>query len=210
MFYLQTKTADDWARGLADPTRQWRKGFSARSLAFCWESEPALPPEFAAHFGSDATLVLGLPEHSVEMPGRGKASQTDLFCLISDQEGLWTVAIEGKVEEPFGPTVGDWLSGGGQNRRDRIEGIAAELGMQVYPELRYQLYHRAASAVLEARRFRARNAAMIVHSFSQAETWRSDFNLFAQALGAAPDTLTPFGIRLRLGWATGNETYLEY
>ena len=51
-------------------------------------------------------------------------------------------------------------------------------------DLRYQLFHRAASAVLEARRWGADAAVMLVQSFSEApESW-DDFVAFGELLGA--------------------------
>ncbi|MGH7925887.1 MAG: DUF6946 family protein, partial [Candidatus Binatus sp.] len=35
-------------RFLADPRKQWKSGFSARTLAQCWESANGLPPEIAS------------------------------------------------------------------------------------------------------------------------------------------------------------------
>ena len=37
-FYLPTVGPNDWQCLLADPAKQWRAGFSAKTLAHCWES----------------------------------------------------------------------------------------------------------------------------------------------------------------------------
>jgi hypothetical protein len=52
-------------------------------------------------------------------------------------------------------------------------------------EIRYQLLHRTASAIILAQRFHARHAAMVVHSFSPAAKWIDDYYSFARLLGAA-------------------------
>jgi hypothetical protein len=36
-FYIPTKGPLSWKELLADPEKQWRTGYSARSLAYCWE-----------------------------------------------------------------------------------------------------------------------------------------------------------------------------
>ena len=40
---------------------------------------------------------------------------------------------------------------------------------------KYQLLHRTASAIIEAERFNANHALMLVHSFSLANEWYGDF-----------------------------------
>jgi len=42
-----TSGPNDWQSLLADPVKQWRKGFSARTLAYCWEAADGFPPEVA-------------------------------------------------------------------------------------------------------------------------------------------------------------------
>ncbi len=49
--------------------------------------------------------------------------------------------------------------------------------------IRYQLLHRAASAIIEAKRFGAPHAIMLVHSFSQTHEWFADYAAFAKLLG---------------------------
>ena len=33
-----TSGPDDWQALLADPVKHWRPGYSARTLAYCWEA----------------------------------------------------------------------------------------------------------------------------------------------------------------------------
>lgn len=35
--FIPTTGPDDWQRFPADPAKQWRTGFSAKTLAYCWE-----------------------------------------------------------------------------------------------------------------------------------------------------------------------------
>ena len=48
--YVPSRGPDDWRRFLADPEKQWRRGFSARAAAYSWESVNRLPPEIEALF----------------------------------------------------------------------------------------------------------------------------------------------------------------
>jgi HD domain len=74
--------------------------------------------------------------------------------------------------------------------------------------IRYQLLHRTASAVIEARRFGARHAVMLVHSFSDGEDWFGDFAAFAGLYGATVTRASTTPVRelrnvtLHLGWAS--------
>ena len=53
--------------------------------------------------------------------------------------------------------------------------------------IRYQLLHRTASAVIEAKRFNATYALMVVHSFSQTADWLDDYKEFAYLFGVKAD-----------------------
>ena len=45
-----TSGPDDWRALLADPAKHWRTGYSARTLAHCWEVANGFPPEVAKAF----------------------------------------------------------------------------------------------------------------------------------------------------------------
>lgn len=208
---------DDWQRFLAKPDLQWSMGFSARTLAHSWESAKGLPPEvevlMAGAFGP-ATLLLAIPEHKTALPGRGRESQSDVFALVRHEAGVATYTIEGKVDEPFGPTVEEWLVEASPGKQERLTSLLDLLGIDQCPgDIRYQLLHRTASALIEAERFGASMAGMIVHSFSPEDRWRDDFERFARLMGAmldadAPISLkVPSGTRLMLGWARGHQRY---
>ena len=75
--------------------------------------------------------------------------------------------------------------------------------------------HRLASALLEAERFNASYAALVVHSFSQRDEWFDDFASFLALFGAKGD----IGALVRLdvpgqtptfaGWARGDKRFLD-
>jgi len=49
-FYIPTKGPLSWKALLADPEKQWRKGYSARTLACCWEEAQGFPKSFVDSF----------------------------------------------------------------------------------------------------------------------------------------------------------------
>ena len=83
------------------------------------------------------------------MPGRGKASQTDLLAICAAEHGRFVLAVEGKVDETLGPLVSEW-DNGTANRRERLQGLLELLDLEhdQARTLRYQLLHRTAAAGL--------------------------------------------------------------
>lgn len=214
--YVPTRGPGDWRALLADPERHWRAGYSAMAAACSWDAADGLPPEIAAMFGTDAELLLAIPEHKVALPGGRRESQCDVFALVRDGNETVSLAVEAKVAEPFDRTIGDWLRNASDGKRTRLAAICELLGCRPPPDdLYYQLFHRTAAAILEAKRFGTDTAAMVVHSFSQEHRWFEDFAAFCAFLGvdAARGTrLTrtlPGGGNLILGWATGEARFLE-
>ena len=78
-----------------------------------------------------------------------------------------------------------------------------------------QLMHRTASALIEAQRFHADAAVMLVHSFSQSHTWFAEFGVFAGHLGVEPGLNRVYGcgqrsgVDLYIGWVVGDPEYLK-
>jgi hypothetical protein len=129
---------------------------------------------------------------------------------------LVSIAVEGKVSEPFGPTIGDWLKDKSPGKDKRLEYLCSMLGLSNIPslDLRYQLFHRTASAIIEAKHFTATNAIMLIHSFSQSNEWFQDYESFLSLFEtrAMVNKLisigTRSGILLHAAWVRGNEQYL--
>ncbi|MHA1811878.1 MAG: DUF6946 family protein [Candidatus Thorarchaeota archaeon] len=99
------------------------------------------------------------------------------------------MTVEGKVAEGFSKLVADWLATPNEsNKTVRLQYLCDVLGLQVSEVLglRYQLLHRTASALIEAGRFGAATAAMLVHSFSEANDGFDDFCDFAHVMGVDP------------------------
>lgn len=223
--FVPSSGPDDWQAFLAEPVKQWRTGLSARSMAYSWEAADGFPPEIAALFAGSGVmafqqveLLLAFPEYKVPLPGGGRASQNDVFALGRDGAGqLLAAAVEGKVNEPFGPTLAEWdaaSSGGKQKRLGYIQQLL-HLPGELPGDVRYQLLHRTASAVIEARRFNAKSAVMIVHSFSQEDCWFEEYLTFLGLYGqtARVGELVRLAaledIALYSGWARGDERFLQ-
>lgn len=220
--FVPSRGPDDWRRLLSDPEKHWADRYSAKMLAETWESAGGFPPAVKKAFErsgislfADIEPLLIVPEYKTPLPGGQRPSQSDVFVLARAGGELVAIAVEGKVEEPFGPTVAEWLVDTSPGKQERLAFLCETLGLardEVGP-IRYQLLHRAASAVIEARRFNAAHAVMLVHSFSQTRTWFEDYAAFASLLGAqvshdkgkVADAGSRGSVRLYLGWVTGEE-----
>lgn len=214
--YRPTGSPEDWREFLASPEKQWKNGCSAKELAYAWESADGWPPEVAALLESDPDfagleMTLAIPEHKVPLPGPGNPSQNDLFVLAGNAAGPVAVMVEGKAAEPFGQPLGRWRQGASDGKRRRLAHLQDILGLsnKLPDSVRYQLLHRTASALIEARRFRAKAAVMLVHSFSPTHQWFNDFAAFLDLFGvnAKPGQLHRVSgetdVPLYAGWATG-------
>lgn len=223
--HIPTQSGTDWQRLLGKPLLHWKKGRSAMSAAACWEeAQPALPREISALLDSSneptissLELLLAIPEWEVDLPGGDRPSQTDILAITRNQLGLAVLGVEAKVDEPFGPTIGDKKSGASNGQLERIEYLEKELGRSSPFEnhIRYQLLHRTVSALLTARAFHAHISVVLVHSFSPEAKWRDEFDSFCAGLDCAelvPDLYEVHGItgpRLFIGWCKGNTKYLN-
>lgn len=195
------------------------------SAAACWEeSQPLLPSEVMRVLNdsqdpslTDLKLLAAIPEWEVELPGGDTASQTDILAIARNQNGLAILGVEAKVDEPFGPTLGEKKSGASEGQLERITYLERELGCRAPfdSHIRYQLLHRTFSALSTAQAFHASVAVMLVHSFSVSSKWRGDFEAFCQGLGCSDLTENlrevPIGNgpRLLLGWCKGDERFLN-
>ena len=217
--FVPTQSAADWKRLLARE-HHWKPAFSAMSVAQSWEAAAGeLPTEISALFRhcadetiQSAELLLAIPEYQVDLPGGSRPTQTDVFALLRSTAGLVAVAVEGKVDETFGPTVDEKRKEGAEARLEYLHRLL-ELEPSGSGTLRYQLLHRTAAAILLAQRFHAGAAALVVHSFSPESRWFGDFEAFGKAMGAGlqKGNLTRVGIRggipFYAGWAAGDQRF---
>ena len=129
------------------------------------------------------------------------------------------MTVEGKVGENFGKIVKDWKKNASPGKKERLDCLAQCLGLDAnsLDNIYYQLIHRTASAVIEAKRFNASDAVMLVHSFSDKDKGFSDYcefvKLFCATAAPAPGKLVTVqlgsGFPLHLGWVRGNSHYLQ-
>ncbi|EGV28316.1 hypothetical protein ThidrDRAFT_3849 [Thiorhodococcus drewsii AZ1] len=170
--YIPTSSPDQWAQFLAEPVKHWRQGYSARALAYSWQESRGFPSEVGSVLESafpSIELLLAFPEHKVPLPGGSRPSQNDIWVLARSEGRLISIAVEGKVSEPFGPTVQEWQPDSSPGKAKRLAYLLSLLDLPSVSETtRYQLLHRTASAIIEAHRFNAADAIMLVHSFSQS------------------------------------------
>ncbi|GAA4019269.1 hypothetical protein GCM10022280_18840 [Sphingomonas swuensis] len=210
------KKPDDVVPRLGSPLH-WRQGRSAKALADRWMQAEGFPTCVAAMLCQapeyrNADLLDGWFERETDLlDEQGRPSQTDLLALITSDDGLATLAVEGKVDEPFGDSVSDWLGEGNSGKLRRLELLCERLGLSTekVATLRYQLLHRTVAALIEAKRFHTRRAVMVVHSFCPKASGFADFVAFARELGfenveqgmlSEPRSIGD--IELRVGWVS--------
>jgi hypothetical protein len=220
---IPAPSAEDWKTFLAEPDKQWKRGYSARTLAHCWHDADGFPEEVrdvlrqAAPF-REIEMLIAIPEHQVALPGGGRPSQNDLWVLARCPDGLVSIAVEGKVAEPFGPTIREWDYTSSAGRKERLGFLCSLLNIPFPPpgDIRYQLLHRTASAILEAKRYFSKYAVMLVHSFSQTDQWLDDYARFVSLFGTAgtlnqlSEASNESGMPLFLGWVRGDKKYLDF
>lgn len=190
---IPTRAPEDWKWLLAKPDLHWRPGRSAMACALSWESAAGGVPDRIRKVlnacGEDALagleLLAAVPEWQVALPGGATTSNTDVMAFCSNPAGLCVIAVEAKVDESFGPLLGEKRLGHDDGALTRI-GFLHEM-LQVAPlgdDIRYQLLHRTASAILTARAFHAKTAVMLVQAFGTPAHRRQDFDRFVDATRA--------------------------
>ena len=220
---IPATSPEDWRKLLADPDKHWRTGYSAKALAYCWQAVQGFPPDVRRVFAdsgiaafADIEMLFGIPEHQTPLPGGRRASQTDLFVLARNHQGLMTIAVEGKVSEPFGPLVSEWSLDASTGKKKRLKFLCGVLGLERerVDDIRYQLLHRTVSAILEAKRFAAPQAMMLVQSFGQDDAHVEDYAPFLRMFGARGevDRIVSAeqvdGVQLYFGWVRGDPACL--
>lgn len=200
----------------------WEEGRSAFELAAAWMNARGIPDRVRqvldqASEWRQAELLDAIFERETQMPGQGRASQTDLLGIVRLRDGNAVLAVEGKVDEPFGDPVSVWLQGeprpkadetdkdkamrdrSRRNRLRRLSGLREVLGIDPVGSghLHYQLFHRTYAALIEAQRFRYARAVMMVHSFHLPDSGSvagfEAFRAFSKEIGipvVKPDSIS--------------------
>lgn len=211
-FFVHPDAPDGWKTVVG--ARKWKEGRSAHAVAHSWHYASGFPSGFKRLFEThgkpfdSVELIAGIPEYRVALPGGETGSQTDLLVLARSESGTMAIAVEGKVKESFGPTIEAWRREASEGKKIRLAFLLRLLGLRdaKLGEIRYQLLHRTASALIEADRLNAPIAAMIVHSFDGDDAGIGDFEAFGKLLAArvAVGRLVPTRVRrgadLYLGW----------
>ncbi len=223
--FIPTQSPSDWQPLLAKPASHWKKSYSAMTTAACWEEANGdLPAEVKRTLETSGQceleglkLLAAIPEWEVALPGGQRPSHTDVLAFASNKVGLVVIGVEAKVDEPFGPTLGEKRLEPSNGQDERIHYLHSVLGLErpMGDEIRYQLLHRTVSTIRTAQDFHASSAVMLVHSFSPKSRWREDFSAFCSAMGTesvTPDlfVVTSFNTpRLYLAWCAGNTRFLD-
>jgi hypothetical protein len=219
--HISTRGIGSWRERLADPDRQWKRRFSAFETAVSWEiaskrksgvPEPIEKLFMNGAFG-DPLLIFAVAEHKVDLPGGNAASQCDVWAVLKTKAGMLSLTVEAKASEPFGDeTLEKWLVAGKSkesigNREKRFEYIRTHLPRSPsFMQVRYQILHRCAASVMEAKRFGFQQAAFVVQAFDTPDQSFQDFAAFCECLGIAAArgemaTTAVDGIALSVGWA---------
>src|SRR5438309_1139434 len=141
---IATRGIGSWRERLADPDRQWKRGFSALETAVSWEGASGSPsglPGPIVELLRDTVvydgpiLSLAIAEHKVPLLGGIADSQCDVWALVKTNAGAVSVSVEGKAMEAFGQgneSLARWLVAGEtdlsrKNRQNRWQHVREHL-----------------------------------------------------------------------------------
>ena len=218
---IATRGLGSWREQLASPDRQWKRGYSAFETAVSWEraadTSSGVPDPIARLFREsvhgEPLLIFAVAEHKVELPGGRAASQSDLWAVVRTSIGMLSLTIEAKANEFFGDDeLEQWLIAGKSeeslaNRKQRWEYVQTHLPKSdSFSRVRYQILHRCAVSVIEAKRLGFKQAAFVVQAFGSPAKSFDDYTAFCRALGlqASRERLSTAlveDISLSIGWA---------
>jgi hypothetical protein len=218
---ISTRGIGSWRARLANPDRQWKRGFSAFETAVSWElackSISGLPEPVEKLFCEgkygEPRLMFAVAEHKVDLPGGNAASQSDVWAVVKTSRGMFSLTIEAKAKEAFGDEMLEkWLIAGEtkrsiRNREKRWEHVRKYLPKsESFFPVRYQMLHRCAASVIEAERLGFRHAGFIVQAFKTSpDKSFQDYAAFCRALNIHPKrgkmaTTSVGDITLNVGW----------
>jgi len=224
--FVPAKSPEDWRSLLADPDKHWETCHSAKALAYCWQEANDFPRSVQRVFKKSSInifktieILLAFPEYKVSLLGGPRSSQNDIFILARGDDQLISIVVEGKVAEDFGQPIAHWkkVKDERTNKKERLNFLLQELNLQQRPvdHIRYQLLHRTVSAIVEAKKFNAKNALVLVHSFSQSYEHFDDYNQFLGLFGLAGEKdllagpININGVDLYFAWVKGEKEYLK-
>src|SRR4051812_1455932 len=102
-----TRGIGSWHERLANPDRQWKRGYSAFETAVSWElaakRDSGLPEPIEVVFrqGSycEPVLMFAIAEHKVRLPGGNAGSQCDIWGIVNSSAGEISLSVEAKANE---------------------------------------------------------------------------------------------------------------
>lgn len=182
-YYKKLYHPEEWRQLLADKETQWRDGYSAKSLAYAWASGVPIGLQRIMQnaMKNDFQPIFAFPEYVVPIPGGNRGSQNDIFLLGLSGAELIVTMVEGKVKESFDKTISEKvleLDKGFENERLQFLAKLLEFDLKREQHIRYQLVHRLASVILEARRLGSRKGYLVIHSFAENNDHYADFEQF--------------------------------
>lgn len=191
--FIPTVNYESWKDLVSDPDKQWKSGYSAKSVAKSWESQNTIPVEISNALSKDnifkdLELLFAVPEFKVSLPGGMRPSQNDVFFLAGNSNSLISCTVEAKVLEDFDKTIKKWYQNPSEGKKTRLNFLLSEVNFPCNKDiekLRYQLFHRLASSIIMAKKFHAKYACMIVQSFvdDNSKNHYIDFENFVKAYG---------------------------
>ncbi|MBC8135771.1 MAG: hypothetical protein H8F28_07800 [Fibrella sp.] len=203
--YIGTADVEDWRKLIR--AGHFSADYSAQLTAESWLDAEGFPETLAAIFAdagepfASLTPLLVFPEHKVALPGGSVGTQSDVWCLAAHGSGLASLSVEGTKGEGFGPTLDVWQRTTTSGRKTRLAYLVELLGLTppLPQNLRYQFLHRTASAIIEAKRFRAEVAVLVLQSFTPDNDGFGDFEQFLRLMGVmspiTPDAVIPVAVR---------------
>jgi len=127
--------------------------------------------------------------------------------------GMLSLTVEAKANETFGEEIlENWLVAGKttdsiENRKARFDYVRTHLPpSESFLPVRYQLLHRSAASVIEAKRFGFQHAAFVVQAFNAPTKSFDDYSAFCRAMNVPAKsnslvTAAVDNISLSVGWA---------
>lgn len=215
MFHIAIDEPEEIIPRLGRGLAHWKKGRSAYELALAWTSARGIPGPVRAVLDQapewqGAQLLDAVFERPTDLGTAGAPSQTDLLAVLALPAVNAVLAVEGKVDEPFGEVVDKWLGKApAPGKFARLNRLCGTLGLDrsLIGDLHYQLLHRTCAAIYEARRLRYPCAMMLVHSFDALGAWFDKFEYFSRALNMQVTAMNSVsearvfgGVSLRLAW----------
>lgn len=135
-FVIPANAPEDWKGFLADPEKQWRSGYSAKALAYCWEESQGFQRSVKRVFSrsdflqfKEIEFLVGFPEYHTPLPGGRRPAQSDIFVLARSRSQLIAITVEGKVDEPFDRIVSEWRKNDSKGKRIRLLSLRERLGL---------------------------------------------------------------------------------